>query len=69
MSMRQSFNPEYAKECLLCKGTGENRIGIKLSVNNHICIRCGGYGSIPKSCPNPNILTEKEKSQINRKDN
>jgi hypothetical protein len=40
------------QSCALCAGTGENRTGFTMRVNNHICPRCGGYGSIPGGIDN-----------------
>ena len=47
-------------KCRLCKGSGDNKSGIKMSVNNHICPRCGGYGTIPDGCENPESLTDSD---------
>lgn len=39
-------------KCLLCGGSGENRSGIRMITNNHICPRCGGYGTVPDGTKN-----------------
>ena len=45
-------------KCLLCNGSGKNRSGILMRVNNDICPRCGGYGTVPeKEGTNPAFLT------------
>ena len=36
-------------KCNLCSGTGENKTGITMKVNNDLCPRCGGYGTVPFS--------------------
>jgi len=60
--------------CHLCYGTGDDKTG--LATNGWpvlVCVRCGGYGSIPNSCRNSMSVTitelvqmEYEKSKINR---
>lgn len=49
------------QSCALCEGSGENISGIVMRVNNHVCPRCGGYGTIPSECFNPDRLTEKDR--------
>lgn len=41
------------EECVLCAGSGIGRY-------RGICTRCGGYGTIPKSCSNPPKSTKEE---------
>jgi DnaJ-class molecular chaperone len=48
--------------CRLCAGTGDNRSGLVMRVNNHICPRCGGYGQVPPSGDNPKVLTEQDRA-------
>lgn len=47
-----SFLRRAAPRCKLCRGSGENRTGRVMRVNNHICPRCGGYGTVPRGCAN-----------------
>lgn len=46
-----------SKGCCLCLGTGLNKSGIVMRVNNHICPRCGGYGTVPFPSENPDGLS------------
>ena len=43
------------QKCLLCNGSGKYR--------QYICVRCGGYGTIPNSCDNPKTETSKDTYQ------
>jgi len=47
--------------CALCDGTGDNKTGIVLQVNNHLCPRCGGYGSLDGDYNNPEVLTAQDR--------
>ena len=56
-------------KCKLCRGTGDNETGINMKVNNHICPRCGGYGTVPESSDtydngNVKTLTAKDNGYI-----
>ena len=51
-------------KCKLCKGTGANRTGIKMLVNNTICPRCGGYGTTPSAEGNLPKLTARDHGYI-----
>jgi DnaJ-class molecular chaperone len=52
-------------KCKLCKGTGKNTTGERMNVNNKICPRCGGYGTVPDGTDNPKSLTEEDREYIN----
>lgn len=53
-----SYEPAQASHtCALCNGAGDNTQGLVMRVNDHICVRCGGYGFIPSGCVNPPALT------------
>ena len=32
--------------CQLCNGSGANKSGLVMRVNNNLCPRCGGYGTL-----------------------
>ncbi len=53
-------------KCRLCRGTGDNETGITMKVNNNLCPRCGGYGTIPDGCSDGNerSLTEQDNQYI-----
>ena len=51
-------------KCGLCAGLGENLTGIDMEVNNHICPRCGGYGTVPNDTHNPDGLTDSDNEFI-----
>ena len=48
----------------LCRGTGDNRTGVCMKVNNDICPRCGGYGTVPDSTDNLKSLTDQDNEFI-----
>lgn len=52
------YNSKYAKQCNLCSGTGS------IYTHHQICVRCGGYGSIPLTCDNTKEITEEEKKRV-----
>lgn len=52
--------------CQLCFGSGQNRSGLVMPANNHICPRCGGYGSVPDTSPNPEGLTGQDREYARR---
>src|SRR5690606_27029150 len=41
-----------SQTCRMFNGTGENRRGVDMEVNNHICPRCGGYGHLSAESEN-----------------
>jgi hypothetical protein len=49
-----------AEKCRLCRGSGENRSGVSMNINDHICPRCGGYGTVPSSDGNTKGLTAQD---------
>lgn len=49
-----------APKCKLCHGSGENRSGYRLAVNDDICTRCGGYGTVPSDDGNEKFVTESD---------
>ncbi len=51
-------------KCRLCKGTGENRTGITMQVNDDICPRCGGYGTVPEGCSNQKKINDSDRGYI-----
>jgi DnaJ-class molecular chaperone len=51
-------------KCKLCRGSGENRTGIDMRVNNDICPRCGGYGTVPDKSGNSRTLTTQDQIYI-----
>ena len=53
-----------SKKCKLCGGSGDNTTGIEMRVNNHICPRCGGYGTIPGGSDNSRTLTAEDNGYI-----
>ncbi len=53
-----------AVKCKLCQGTGDNCTGIAMKVNNHICPRCGGYGTVPDTHGNKSDLTAADENFI-----
>lgn len=57
-------NTEARTKCRLCKGSGENRTGTEMPVNNDICPRCGGYGTVPNGDGNERTLTEDDRGYI-----
>ncbi len=51
--------------CNLCLGDGQNHTHHVMRVNNDICPRCGGYGTVPDSSPtydanNPSAITDED---------
>ncbi len=52
------------EKCNLCSGTGVNKTGVTMRVNNALCPRCGGYGVIPDSADNPAHLTAEDNGYI-----
>ncbi len=57
--------PNETKVCTLCNGTGLDTTGISRNgLPEPVCVRCGGYGSIPCECSNPNTTTPQEKKQL-----
>jgi len=53
-----------ADHCRLCSGSGDNRTGIKMRVNDDICPRCGGYGTVPGGSKNARDLTQEDHGYI-----
>ena len=51
-------------KCRLCRGSGENHTGITMRVNNDICPRCGGYGTVSKGCSNLKKFDDEDKGFI-----
>jgi len=51
-------------KCKLCRGTGDNESGVTMKVNNHICPRCGGYGTVPEGSDNQKTLTTQDNEYI-----
>lgn len=51
-------------KCKLCCGTGDNTTGITMRVNNHICPRCGGYGTVPSNDGNVKTITAEDNEYI-----
>lgn len=51
-------------KCKLCRGTGDNKSGVTMRVNNHICPRCGGYGTVPEGSDNQPTLTDEDNGYI-----
>ena len=51
-------------KCNLCNGTGDNQTGVTMRVNNDICPRCGGYGTVPISAGNVKTLTDQDRGYI-----
>lgn len=53
--------------CALCKGTGLNTTGTMINgTPEPVCVRCGGYGTIPNGCDNPNHVIYNEHLQMLR---
>jgi len=51
--------------CALCKGDGLDKTGKMVNGSPEpVCVRCGGHGTIPKSCINTQSLTTEEERQI-----
>jgi len=48
--------------CRLCGGTGDDLTGMAINGwPQPVCVRCGGYGTIPAGCDNPaGSLTDEE---------
>lgn len=51
-------------KCRLCRGSGDNRSGFMMRVNNHICPRCGGYGIVPSHDGNRGSVTAQDMEYI-----
>ena len=51
-------------KCQLCRGSGENRTGIRMRVNTDICPRCGGYGLVSGGTGNRKSLTAQDQEYI-----
>jgi len=51
-------------KCKLCCGTGDNRTGVQMKVNNDICPRCGGYGTVPNNDGNERTITAQDNEYI-----
>ena len=54
--------------CNLCEGSGHDTTGSGCNPTvgvSCVCVRCGGYGTIPTSCANSPSVTEDEVAQIN----
>lgn len=49
-----------AYKCNLCRGSGDNRSGYRLTVNDCVCPRCGGYGTVPSDEGNEKVVTESD---------
>lgn len=52
------------EKCMLCKGSGENRTEIEMKVNNELCPRCGGYGTVPNQDDNTRQVNEQDMEYI-----
>ncbi len=51
-------------KCRLCCGSGNNTTGVEMRVNNNLCPRCGGYGTIPAGGSNPAHLDPEDNGYI-----
>jgi hypothetical protein len=55
--------------CNLCLGSGNNTTGVVMRVNNDICPRCGGYGTVPGpsddyDANNPTAITDDDRGYM-----
>ena len=53
--------------CRLCKGTGNDVTGRAINGSpTPVCVRCGGYGTVPPRGWNPSEITRGEMNRIER---
>jgi len=56
-----------AVRCRLCKGMGNDTTGRAVNGSpTPMCVRCGGYGTVPSKAWNPDSLTRGEENRIER---
>lgn len=78
--LTERFKESYRKRCVhgsgrcvcnLCGGDGYDKTGLAVNgwtngKHTPFCVRCGGYGTIPRCCQNPDHATDAELDQMAR---